>query len=130
MFLIPRARATRLRQTGRRRGRKTDPQTRGFPPRQSRRHQFHPQKNAGGDTIWFLEKISTYPLPFSAKKVRANDIMAPPNETSAEIGIQRRFCAEKIAAVFPAALACRAVKSQRGFQIHERAQTKIFSLRS
>jgi hypothetical protein len=37
------------------RGRKTDPQTRGFPPRQSRRHQFHPQKNAGGDTILFLE---------------------------------------------------------------------------
>ena len=37
------------------RGRKTDPQTRGFPPRQSRRHQFHPQKNAGGDTISFPE---------------------------------------------------------------------------
>ena len=70
---------------------------------------------------------------FFWKKVRANDIMTPPKDTSAKLEMRSDFAGAKIALSYfskPFPPTAEAVNSKSSPQLHERTQTKIFSIRA
>jgi len=103
--------------------------------------KFHPRqiRKARNIFLWCPPRLceagggTVHSFNFRSKKVRANAIMAPPYETFAKLEMRSDFAGAKIAlSIFSKPFlppTAEAVNSQSSLQLHERTQTKIFSLR-